>query len=166
MGVAALLKKVNERSVTLMASASERKTAKQQSKKHETAGSKWFDLPATPVTPEIEKDLKVLSMRGAIDRKRHYRGSEQPGKSKYFQMGTVISDAAGFYGDRLTRKQRPQSLVDTLLKDVDSQAYFKRKYNQLQERYQAAGRGAHNKRPFKRTGSWNTGKGKSRKPQK
>ena len=155
MGIAELLKKVNETPVTLLSTATERKVFKQQSKKHETAGPKWFDMPATPMTPELEKDLKVLQMRSAIDRKRHYKKGEEVGKSKYFQMGTIVSDATGFYSDRLTRKQRPKTLVDTLLKDAETQSYFKKKYNELQVKYQAKGRGAFSsknkrtERPFK-----------------
>lgn len=132
----ALLKRVNSSAVTLLPTASERRTAKQKTRAKDTAGPGWFDLPATPVTPELEKDLRVLSMRGAIDRKQFYRG-EQAGKSRYFQMGTVVDSAAGFYSDRLTRKQRPRTLVDTLLKDESSKAYFKKKYDELQTKYQS-----------------------------
>ena len=108
-----------------------------KSKSKDTAGAAWFDLPATPVTPELEKDLKVLSMRGALDRKQFYRGGEQPGKSKYFQIGTVVDSAAGFYSDRLPKKLRPKSIVDTLLKDEESKAYFKKKFNELQVKYKS-----------------------------
>lgn len=133
----ALLKKVNSSSIKALPSATERRVVKQKSKSKDTAGSAWFDLPATPMTPELEKDLKVLSMRGALDRKQFYRGGEQPGKSKYFQIGTVIDSAAGFYSDRLPKKMRPKSIVDTLLKDEESKAYFKKKFNELQVKYKS-----------------------------
>lgn len=135
----ALLKKVNSSSIKALPSATERRVDKQKSKSKDTAGAAWFDLPATPVTPELEKDLKVLSMRGALDRKQFYRGGggDQPGKSKYFQIGTVIDSAAGFYSDRLTKKMRPKSIVDTLLKDEESKAYFKKKFNDLQVKYKS-----------------------------
>lgn len=133
----ALLKKVNSSTIKALPSATERRVAKQKSKSKDTAGSKWFDLPATPMTPELEKDLKVLSMRGALDRKQFYRGGEQPGKSKYFQIGTVVDSAAGFYSDRLPKKLRPKSIVDTLLKDEESKAYFKKKFNELQVKYKS-----------------------------
>lgn len=133
----ALLKKVNSSTIQALPSASERHLSKQKSKSKDTAGAGWFDLPATPVTPELEKDLKVLSMRGALDRKQFYRGGEQPGKSKYFQIGTVMDNAAGFYSDRLPKKLRPKSIVDTLLKDEASKAYFKKKFNELQVKYKS-----------------------------
>ena len=133
----ALLKKVNSSGIKALPSASERRADKQKSKSKDTAGAGWFDLPATPITPELEKDLKVLSMRGALDRKQFYRGGEQPGKSKFFQIGTVIDSAAGFYSDRLPRKLRPKSIVDTLLKDEESKAYFKKKFNELQVKYKS-----------------------------
>ena len=134
---AALLKKVNSSTIQALPSATERRTIKQKSKSKDTAGSAWFDLPATPMTPELEKDLKVLSMRGALDRKQFYRGGEKPGQSKYFQIGTVLDTATGFYSDRLPKKFRPKSIVDTLLKDEESKAYFKKKFNDLQVKYKS-----------------------------
>ena len=132
-----LLKKVNSSSIKALPSASERRVTIKNSKSKNTAGAAWFDLPATPMTPELEKDLKVLSMRGALDRKQFYRGGENPGKSQYFQIGTVVDTATGFYSDRLPKKLRPKSLVDTLLKDEESKAYFKKKFNDLQVKYKS-----------------------------
>lgn len=148
----ALLKKVNSSTIQALPSASERRATKKASKSKDTAGAGWFDLPATPLTPELEKDLKVLSMRGALDRKQFYRGGEQPGKSKYFQIGTVMDTAAGFYSDRLPKKLRPKSIVDTLLKDEESKAYYKKKFNELQVKYKSGRKGAssdNNKQGFK-----------------
>jgi hypothetical protein len=132
-----LLNKVNSSTIKALPSAHERKVCKQKSKAKDTAGAAWFHLPATPLTPELEKDLKVLSMRGALDRKQFYRGGEQPGKSKYFQIGTVVDNATGFYSDRLSKKMRPKSIVDTLLKDEESKAYYKKKFNDLQVKYKS-----------------------------
>lgn len=131
--------------ISLLPTAAERKALKDKKKAKETAGAGWFDMPAPEMTPELEKDLKVLSMRGALDRKRHYR-SESVGKSKYFQVGTVISTSAGFYSDRIPKRLQPKSIVDALLKDEDSKAYYRKKYNELQERYQRNGRGYKNGR--------------------
>lgn len=137
----ALLKKVNSSNIKALPSATERRVTKQKFKSKDTAGAGWFDLPATPMTPELEKDLKVLSMRGALDRKQFYRGGEQPGKSKYFQVGTVLDTATGFYSDRLPRKLRPKSIVDTILKDEESKAYYKKKFNDLQVKYKSGRKG-------------------------
>lgn len=135
-----LLKKVNESSISLLPTASERKERRSGQKDKDTAGPGWFNMQAPPMTPELEKDLKVLSMRGALDRKRFYRGGEQVGKSKHFQVGTILNTHTGFYSDRLTKKERPKSIVDSLLKDHDSQAYYRKKYNELQEKYQRNGK--------------------------
>lgn len=131
--------------ISLLPTAAQRKALKDKKKAKETAGPGWFDMPAPEMTPELEKDLKVLSMRGALDRKRHYR-AEVVGKSKYFQMGTVVSSSAGFYSDRIPKRQQPKSLVDALLKDEDSKAYYRKKFNELQERYQRNGRAYKNGR--------------------
>ena len=156
-----LLKKVNASSIQVLPSASERKALKQKNKSKDTAGSAWFDLPATPLTPELEKDLKVLSMRGALDRKHFYRGGEQPGKSKYFHVGTVVDSAAGFYSDRLPKKLRPKSIVDTLLKDEESKAYYKKKFNDLQVKYKSGRKTTDNKNRHK-VSSFNSFKNKTK----
>jgi hypothetical protein len=38
-----------------------------------TAGSGWYDLPATEVTPEVKKDLQFIKLRGYVDSKRFYK---------------------------------------------------------------------------------------------
>jgi hypothetical protein len=50
-----------------------------------TAGKKWFDMPATEITPTIKRDLTLLQMRNVLDPKRHYRASAKT-LPKYFQV--------------------------------------------------------------------------------
>ncbi len=64
-----------------------KKSAKRKEKEiHDTAGEKWFDLPATPITPELKKDLRLLQMRGALDTKRFYKSNDLKSLPKYFQV--------------------------------------------------------------------------------
>ena len=57
-----------------------------QAARERTAGDAWFNLPATPITPELHNDLKVLRMRGAIDPQRHYKKADSKELPKYFQV--------------------------------------------------------------------------------
>ena len=45
-------------------------------------------MPATPITPELKADLRLLRMRGALDPAHHYKslGRKQQ-LPKYFQVG-------------------------------------------------------------------------------
>lgn len=93
--------------------------SKKQKKRMEvkTTGPKWFDMPAPEITPELKRDLQVLKMRSALDKKQHYKkGTLDKNKQfKYFQVGTIVEDKTHYYSSRLTKKQRKQNLVDQYL---------------------------------------------------
>ena len=61
------------------------------------AGRGWFDLPATQITDEVKRDLRVLRLRGAFDPKSFYKKEDATKFPKYFQLGTVVESAADFY---------------------------------------------------------------------
>lgn len=129
-----------------------------------TAGPGWFDMVPTESSAELEADLRLLSMRGALDPKHHYRrgvvdtikanGKRRDGSKPMVQLGTVIEPAIGYYTDRLTRKQRAQTMLDTLMRDVEKQQFLKRKYQTLQDasrsRYGGGGRGKSNRKQFRK----------------
>ncbi|KAJ1506249.1 hypothetical protein HMI54_005232 [Coelomomyces lativittatus] len=99
----------------------------------ETAGEKWFDLPATPMTPEIQHDLTLLRSREILDPKRHYKKDKKNAElPKYFQMGTVIAPAHEFYSSRLTKKQRKSTLTEEILADTTTVNRIKQKAIEIQ----------------------------------
>lgn len=99
----------------------------------DTAGPAWFGMPAAERTAEVEKDLRLLAMRRALDPSRHYRKNEKIAAGKYFQVGTVVEDSTGFYGDRLTKRQRGNTILETLMRDSERQAYLKSRYDAVQQ---------------------------------
>ncbi|XP_054793059.1 rRNA-processing protein fcf2-like [Prosopis cineraria] len=107
----------------------------------DTAGKNWFDLPAQIMTPELEKDLKLLKLRGAIDPKRHYKKGDSKSKTlpKYFQVGTVVESSEDFFSARLTKKERKATLADELLSDPAFSTYRKRKVREIEEKNQPGG---------------------------
>lgn len=116
-------------------------------KKHEeesSAGSKWFNMPKTEVTPEIKRDLQVLQMRSALDPKRHYK-KDKSGPPKYFQTGTIVEDSTEYFSARLSKKERQQTLADEILADSKSQQYFKRKYDEVQTKSKSGRKGHYKK---------------------
>lgn len=93
-----------------------------------TAGADWFNVPNTPLTPELEQTFKVLELRPYMSKDHHYKrsgkGSEIP---EFFGVGTVVDDPLDFYSSRVLKKHRKQSLADELLDDEQVQKYVKRK---------------------------------------
>ncbi|KAL3624631.1 hypothetical protein CASFOL_031299 [Castilleja foliolosa] len=107
----------------------------------DTAGKKWFDMPAPTLTPELKKDLQLLKLRSAIDPKRHYKKGDSKSKRlpKYFQVGTVIETASEFFSGRLTKKERKATLADELLSNSTLREYRKRKVREIEEVNRPAG---------------------------
>ncbi|XP_061351075.1 rRNA-processing protein fcf2-like [Gastrolobium bilobum] len=107
----------------------------------DTAGKNWFNMPAQTITPELQKDLKLLKLRGAIDPKRHYKKGDSKSKTlpKYFQVGTIVDSPLDFFSGRLTKKERKASLADELLSDQNLAAYRKRKVREIEEQNRPAG---------------------------
>lgn len=107
----------------------------------DTTGKSWFDMPAKTITPEVEKDLRLLKLRSAMDPKRHYKKGDSKSKTlpKYFQVGTVVEPASEFFTGRLTKKERKATLADELLSDHTLAQYRKRKVREIEEKNRPAG---------------------------
>jgi hypothetical protein len=132
-----LLKKASQPITEPFPSVAARKETKILNK---TSQSKdpWASMNSTKLTPELEKDLKLLSMRNALDTGRHYKAGEKIGrKDKPFQIGTIIESSNEFYSGRLTKKQRKPTLVDTLLYDEEKRSVYKNKFMNLQKKHQS-----------------------------
>ncbi|CAO2837086.1 unnamed protein product [Amaranthus hypochondriacus] len=107
----------------------------------DTADSKWFDMPAPVLTPELKKDLQLLKLRSVIDPKRHYKKSDAKSKTlpKYFQVGTIVESASDFFSARLTKKERKSSIADELLSDGSLAHYRKRKVREIEDQHRPGG---------------------------
>lgn len=115
-----------------------------KAEKESNAGSKWFNMPRTELTPELKRDWQLLQMRSVLDPKRHYKKETAP-IPKFFQTGTIVEGNTEFFSARLTRKQRKKTIADELLADDKSKEYFKRKFAEIQAQKQS-GRGKHYKK--------------------
>ena len=93
-------------------------------------GKGWFDAAPAELTSELKSDMKVVQMRNYLDPKRFYKN---PDKMKnVIGVGTVIEGPDEFISQRLTRKERKQSLVGEILADSQIKEYTKRKYAEIQ----------------------------------
>ena len=63
------------------------------------------------------------------------------------QFGTVVESSADFYASRVPKRQRKATIVDELLADDKSRAYFRRRYQEVQDRQAELAKGA---RKFKK----------------
>jgi|SRR5579871_6638515 len=96
-------------------------------------------MPATEITPTLKRDLTLLQMRDVLDPKRHYRASSKT-LPKYFQTGRIIESPHEFFSARIKKKDRKETIVQELLADQKSREYFKRKYNEIQEKSTSGGK--------------------------
>ena len=98
-----------------------------------TKGKDWYNMTAPELTEETQRDLELIQMRHVLDPKRHYKKNNSDTLPKYFQIGTVVDNAADFYTDRVAKKDRKQTMVDELLADAEFKKYQKRKYVEIIE---------------------------------
>ena len=101
--------------------------------REKTKGKDWFNMPALEMTEERQRDLEMVQMRKVLDPKRFYKKNNSDNLPKYFQIGTIVDNAADFYTDRVAKKDRKQTMVDELLADAEFKKYQKRKYVEIIE---------------------------------
>jgi len=119
------------------------RTVEAQSKKA-TAGSDWYDLPRTNLTPELKRDLQLLRMRSVLDPKRHYKKDNSNKVPEFSQVGTVIEGPTEFFSARLSNKERKRTFVDEVLTGETATQRFKSKYGDIQSAM-TSGKKAHYK---------------------
>lgn len=99
-----------------------------------TAGSDWYDLPRTDLTPELKRDLQLLQLRSVLDPHRHYK--KDTGRKnqipEFSQVGTIIEGPTEFFSSRLTNKERKRTFVEEILAGEKANSRFKSKYNVIQ----------------------------------
>jgi len=135
-----------------------KKQRKEAKEKGEGLGPAWFGMKAPEVTEEVQRDLEVLKMRGAMDPKRFYKktgGAEgEEALPKYFQMGHVVDSPVDYYSSKGSTgggKNKKKSLVDQLMADAEYQKFSKRKYAEIvDEKAKLDPRNRHKKKKSKK----------------
>lgn len=111
-------------------------------KTQDNAGKDWFGLTAPEMTPQLKRDLQLLSMRHVLDPKRFYKKHDK--LSPHFAIGTIKEDPTEFFSARLTRKERKNTLAEEILSTRGD--YFKSKYRDIQKRKTSGGKKSWRKR--------------------
>ncbi|VDK84526.1 unnamed protein product [Litomosoides sigmodontis] len=120
-----------------------------------TKGDAWYNLPATEMTEERERDLSIIQMRGSLDPKAHYRKNDRSSVlPKYFQVGTVVETKVDFYSSRVPKKQRKRTIVEELLADADLQTRQRKKYQEIKAREAVTKRGAFRHSSYRKKGKF------------
>lgn len=98
-----------------------------------TAGSNWYDLPKTELTPELKRDLQLLRMRSILDTKRHYKKENSKAQPpKYSQVGTIIEGPTEFFSGRIAKRDRKRTFVEEALVLEKENKRFETRYNDVQ----------------------------------
>ncbi|KAG5665616.1 hypothetical protein KAF25_009741 [Fusarium avenaceum] len=100
-------------------------------KEKSTAGSDWFDLPKTNMTPEFKREWQALRMRGILDPK-HQKKSLRASAPEYSQVGEIIAGPTEFFSARLTRKERKGTMLEEITRGIDNHK-FTDKYAGIQK---------------------------------
>lgn len=138
-----------------------------KAEREKNKGKDWFNMPALELTEERKADLELLQMRGVLDPKRFYKRSDKEGLPKYFQIGTVVDNAADFYTDRVPNKARKSTMVDELLADAEFKKFQKRKYVEIiKDKERNSGRRKFTKKNKNSDGAGDAGAGSKKKKQK
>jgi hypothetical protein len=90
----------------------------------------WFDMAATKMTPEAERDLFILKNRQAVNPMGNYRRDATIGKSKYFQLGTMIEGNMEPH-NRMSRRERKRTLFEEVAADASTVAVLKRRAQEI-----------------------------------
>ncbi|CAI4034987.1 hypothetical protein SMKI_12G1240 [Saccharomyces mikatae IFO 1815] len=118
----------------------------ESSKKGDKDDNDWFALPKPDdnMRREVQRDLLLIKHRAALDPKRHYKKQRWEIPER-FAIGTIVEDKSEFYSSRMNKKERKSTILETLMGDETSNKYFKRKYNEIQEK-STSGKKAHYKK--------------------
>jgi hypothetical protein len=110
--------------------ASQLREAAKSERSKKTLGKGWFNQSPAEMSSELSNDMKVVQMRNYLDPKRFYKN---PDKLKnVIGVGTVIEGPDEFTTQRLSKKDRKQTLVGEILADRSIKDYTKRKYAEIQ----------------------------------
>ncbi|BGP20394.1 hypothetical protein JCM10213_002294 [Rhodosporidiobolus nylandii] len=105
-----------------------------RAKQPHTAGSKWFNMPATPMTPELKRDLDALRLSNALDPKKFMRaGAKKERVGEFFQVGHIIqpSTRATTLSTEQQGRVQKRSFIDELVSNEQQQAYAKKKTKEV-----------------------------------
>ena len=112
----------------------------------EAAQDDWFTLPkpSDSKRKQLERDLTLIKHRAALDPKRHYKKQKWVAPER-FSVGTIVEGKDEFFSSRINKRERKQTIMESLMGDDTSNKYFKRKFTEIQDQKSSGRRGHYNK---------------------
>lgn len=105
---------------------------------------KWDEIPKVSLTPELERDLRIIENRQHLDPKRFYKstgtGRQRGQLPTRFHLGTVVVGSHEFYSGRLTRQERKSRIINEVLADERIVNYTRKRMTSLQRARQTGKR--------------------------
>ncbi|POY74966.1 hypothetical protein BMF94_1942 [Rhodotorula taiwanensis] len=122
-----------------------------RAKQPHTAGAQWYHMPATPMTPELKREIDALRLSNQLDPKKFLRGGAKRDKvGEFFQIGHIIAPSTRATTLSSQPSVQKRSFVEDLLEDEQSKAYAKRKTKEVlaksmsgRKRQRKGGKGAY-----------------------
>ncbi|GAA5916247.1 Fcf2 domain-containing protein [Sporobolomyces salmoneus] len=100
-----------------------------------TAGSKWFDMPATPMTPELKREIDAMRLKNALDPKKFMKGGAKNEKiGEFFQVGHIITPNTRATTSNSLPTASKRSFVEELVEDEQARAYAKKKTKEVMQK--------------------------------
>ncbi|GAA5834427.1 hypothetical protein JCM11251_007986 [Rhodosporidiobolus azoricus] len=103
-----------------------------RAKQPPTAGPQWFNMPATPLTTELKRDLSALRLSSALDPKKFMRsGAAKEKIGEFFQVGHVINPSTRATTLSDHAKVRKRDFVEDVMGSEEKVQYAKRKTREV-----------------------------------
>lgn len=89
------------------------------------------------LTPELQRDIRLIENRQHLDPKRFYKssgtGRKQGELPTRVQVGTVVVGAHEFYSGRLVKRDRRARIMDQVLGDEGVRKFTKNRFRKVQK---------------------------------
>lgn len=97
----------------------------------------WSSMPTIQMTPEQERDVRIIENRQHLDPKRFYKASGS-GRKKgelptQVAFGTVVEAPHEFYSSRLTKRERRKTITEEVMADGRVMDFTKNRVRTIQK---------------------------------
>lgn len=118
-----------------------RRKERKQAREEQLKG--WFGMRKQQLTPELEKELKAIKLRGSVDPKRFYKANDSKELPKYFHVATEVGGGLAPAGEKPSAQKRGRSFLDEILHDAKAQEYTHKRWSEAVDRGDASKNSGH-----------------------
>mmetsp|Transcript_92138 Transcript_92138/g.168966 ORF Transcript_92138/g.168966 Transcript_92138/m.168966 type:complete len:257 (-) Transcript_92138:45-815(-) len=118
-----------------------RRKERKQAQEEQLKG--WFGMQKQQLTPELEKELKALKLRGSVDPKRFYKANDSKELPKYFHVAYEVGGGLAPAGEKPVAQKRGRSFLDEILHDSKVSEYTYKRLSEVNDRGFASANSGH-----------------------